>query len=261
MQSKQQLTVVKIGGDILDNDELLSSFYTNFTAIRGLKLLIHGGGNYASSIQQQLGSDPKKINGRRITDAAALDIVVMVYAGLINKKIVAGLQASAINAIGLTGADGDAIRAHKREIKKINYGFVGDVDLVNSDFIDDLLSGGKTPVFSAITHDGNGQLLNTNADTLASRIASAMSIQYNVQLYYCFTKAGVLKDISDETSIIAHIDSRLYSDLKAKGKITDGMLPKLKSAFEALDRGVLKIHLGAVPMLNDTKEKHTTLCL
>lgn len=261
MINKKQLTVVKIGGDIVDNDILLASFYEHFKTITGHKILIHGGGNRASSLQQQLGIPVKKVDGRRITHASALEVVTMVYAGLLNKKVVAGLQASAINAIGLTGADGDAIRAHKREVKDIDYGFVGEIDRVNFGFIDELLEIGKIPVFAPITHDGKGQLLNTNGDTLAARIASAMSTQYNVQLYYCFTKPGVLEDVSDDTSVVERIDYDLYNEMKEKGQITEGMLPKLDTAFDAVSKGVLRVHLGAVSIVSNQTEKHTTLCL
>ncbi len=261
MVNKQQLTVVKIGGDIVDNDELLKQFYANFGTISGPKILIHGGGNRASALQQQLGITPQKIDGRRITDAATLEIVTMVYAGLLNKKLVAGLQALGKNAIGLSGADGDAVRAHKREVKTVNYGFAGDIDRVNFSFIDELISGGHTPVFSAITHDGKGQLLNTNADTLAAKIATTMSTKYNAQLYYCFTKTGVLENVDDENSVLERIDQSTYQSLKNEGKIVDGMLPKLDTAFEALSQGVLRVHLGTVEILRNQTQKHTTLCL
>lgn len=261
MVTKQQLTVVKIGGDIVDNDVLLEQFYANFATISGPKILIHGGGNRASALQKKLGITPQKIEGRRITDDATLKIVTMVYAGLLNKKLVAGLQAVGKNAIGLSGADGDAVRAHKREIKDVDYGFAGDIDRVNFSFIDELLSGGRTPVFSAITHDGKGQLLNTNADTLAAKIATAMSTKYNTQLYYFFTKVGVLENIEDEDSLVERIDQATYQKMKNDGKIVDGMVPKLDTAFEALSKGVLRVHLGTVDILSNKTQKHTTLCL
>ena len=261
MVNKQQLTIVKIGGDIVDDDGLLQAFYGNFKAVSGPKILIHGGGNRATSLQTELGLTPRKINGRRITDAAALEVVTMVYAGLLNKKLVAGLQAIGTNAIGLSGADGDAIRAHKRAVKTIDFGFVGDIERVNVSFVDDLLRNGKTPVFSAITHDGKGQLLNTNADTIAAKIASAMSSQYNTQLFYCFTKPGVLENVTDDDSLVERIDLELYAQMKSTGQIVDGMIPKLVTAFEALTQGVLRVHLGTVAILSDTTQKHTILCL
>lgn len=262
MVNKQQLTIVKIGGAIVDDVELLAQFFINFKKISGPKVLIHGGGNRASALQTQLGMTPKKIEGRRITDAATLEVVTMVYAGLLNKQLVAGLQAVGKNAVGLSGADGDAVRAHKREATSIDYGFVGDIDRVNVSFIDDLILSGKTPVFSAITHDGKGQLLNTNADTLAARIAIAMSTQYNTQLYYCFTKKGVLENVEDEDSVIERIDQKRYIEMKETGNITEGMIPKLDTAFEALTQGVLRVHLGTVAiLLNENTQKRTTLCL
>ena len=261
MINKQQLTVVKIGGDIVDNEAFLTSFYTQIKAISGPMILIHGGGNRASSLQEQLGHVPIKVDGRRVTDQATLEVVTMVYAGLLNKKLVAGLQAKGKNAIGLSGADGDAVRAHKREVSTVDYGFVGDIDRVNVSFINDLLSDGKVPVFSAITHDGNGQLLNTNADTLAAKIAVAMSSLYNVQLFYCFTKSGVLTDVNNDESIVTRIDKGLYKEMKIAGQIFEGMIPKLDTAFEALDQGVMSVHLGKVNILSDNAIKHTALCL
>ncbi len=261
MVSKKQLTVIKIGGDIVDNDQLLEDFYKNFKNISGPIILIHGGGNRASSLQKSLGIPTQKIDGRRITDAETLEVVTMVYAGLLNKKLVSGLQAVGKDAIGLSGADGDVIRAHKREVKEIDYGYVGDIERVNSTFIDDLLLDGKVPVFCAITHDGEGQLLNTNADTLAARIASAMSTQYDVQLFYCFTKQGVLQDVNDINSVVQLIDSDTYAQMKGDHIITDGMIPKLDTAFHALAHGVSQVHLGDVALLSDHTQKHTTLCL
>ncbi|RMB56950.1 acetylglutamate kinase [Dokdonia sinensis] len=261
MVNKQQLTVVKIGGDIVDNDQLLQEFYNHFKKISGPTVLVHGGGNKASALQKELGIEPKKVDGRRITDAATLEVVTMVYAGLLNKKLVAGLQATGKNAIGLSGADGDAIRAHKRSVADVDYGFAGDIDRVNFSFIDELLSGGYTPVFSAITHDGKGQLLNTNADTLAARVATAMSSKYNVQLYYCFTKAGVLEDVENGDSLVERMDSTIYAAMKSAGQIVDGMIPKLDTAFEALSSGVLRVHVGTIQILSDNTQKHTTLCL
>jgi len=261
MINKQQLTVIKIGGDIVDDNALLGAFYTQFKSLKGPTILIHGGGNRASTLQEQLGHSPIKVDGRRVTDLAALEIVTMVYAGLLNKKLVAGLQAKGTNAIGLSGADGDAIRAHKREVTTVDYGFVGDIDRVNVSFINDLLLDGKIPVFSAITHDGNGQLLNTNADTLAAKIAMAMSSLYNTQLFYCFTKPGVLQDVTNDQSLVTRIDKGLYKEMLAAGQIVAGMIPKLETAFQALAQGVVRVHLGKVDMLGDNAIKHTTLCL
>lgn len=261
MENKQLLSVIKIGGDIMDNPALLNTFYENIKQVSGPKIIIHGGGNKASFLQKELGIQPKKIDGRRITDAAALEVVTMVYAGLLNKKLVAGLQALGVNALGLSGADGDAVQAHKREVKEIDYGFVGDIDRVNVGFLKDLITGGTTPVFCAITHDGNGQLLNTNADTLASSITTAMSTLYNTQLFYCFTKAGVLQNVNDASSLVERLDKTQYQQMKQDQMIIDGMIPKLDTAFEALAQGVFSVHLGTVAILGDTTIKHTTLCL
>lgn len=261
MENKQLLSVIKIGGDIVDDPTLLSSFYENVKHVSGPKIIIHGGGNKASSLQKDLGIAPKKIDGRRITDAATLEVVTMVYAGLLNKSLVAGLQAIGVNALGLSGADGDAVQAHKREVTAIDYGFVGDIDRVNVSFLKDLIASGKTPVFCAITHDGNGQLLNTNADTLASSITTAMSSMYNTQLFYCFTEAGVLENVNDETSLVQRMNKAQYEQMKHNKMIVDGMIPKLDTAFLALDNGVFSVHLGTVAILGDSTIKHTTLCL
>lgn len=259
--AKEKLTIVKIGGDIVDNDVLLASFFENIKEVSGPKIIVHGGGNRASALQKELGIAPKKIEGRRVTDEATLEIVTMVYAGLLNKKLVSKLQALNDNAVGLSGADGDSIRAHKRIVDKIDYGFAGDIDQVNVRFIHDLLFTKKTPVFSPITHDGNGQLLNTNADTLAARIASAMSLKYDTELFYCFTKPGVLRDVDNDDSVVEDINIRNYLQLKQEGVVTDGMVPKLDTAFEALNGGVKQVHLGLVDILSNTALKHTTLCL
>lgn len=261
MEYKQQINIIKIGGDIVDNPTLLTTFYGQIKQVSGPKIIIHGGGNKASSLQKDLGLQPQKIDGRRITDAAALDVVTMVYAGLLNKKLVSGLQAIGVDAIGLSGADGDAIQAYKRIVTDIDYGFVGDIDRINVSFLRDLITSGKTPVFCAITHDGKGQLLNTNADTLASKIAMAMSTTYTTQLFYCFTKPGVLKAVDDEDSVVERLDTAIYAQMKMDKEIVEGMIPKLDTAFNAIENGVFSVHLGAVTMLGDLSIKHTTLCL
>lgn len=261
MEYKQLLSVIKIGGDIVDNPELLATFYENVKEVSGPKIIIHGGGNRASALQEQLGIPANKIEGRRITDAATLEAVTMVFAGLLNKKLVAGLQAMGVDALGLSGADGDAIQAHKRIVTDIDYGFVGDIERVNVSFLKDLISGGKTPVFCAITHNGEGQLLNTNADTLASAITTAMSTVYNSQLFYCFTKAGVLENVNDADSLVERLDKGKYQQMKQDKLIIDGMIPKLDTAFEALENGVLQVHLGTVEIMSNQAIKHTTLCL
>jgi len=239
-----QLFVIKIGGNIIDDDDKLASFLKAFAAIKEKKILVHGGGKLATKMAGQLGIEQQMIDGRRITDAETLKIVTMVYAGLINKNIVAQLQAAGCNAIGLTGADGNVILSHKRMVKDLDYGFAGDVDDVNSQFIHSLLSQNISPVLSPITHDGKGQLLNTNADTIAQETAKALSSMYKVHLVYSFEKAGVLLNAEDETSVIPVIDQNKYSDLKEKGLVFAGMIPKLDNAFAALHSGVRKVIIG-----------------
>lgn len=262
------LYVIKIGGNVIDDSLKLDTFLKDFSELEGFKILIHGGGKIATKLSEDLGIASKIIEGRRVTDAESLKVVTMVYAGLINKNIVAGLQSRNCNAIGLTGADGNIIRAKKRPLKKvlakgidlgenIDYGFVGDLNekSVNSDAIHKLLSSGFTPVFSAITHDGNGQLLNTNADTIASVIAVSMSALYNTALVYCFEKNGVLRDVNDEGSVIKTIDHGEYKKLKAEGVISDGMIPKLDNAFEAINNGLNEVCIGKADTLPLLKKK------
>lgn len=263
-----QLYVIKIGGNIIDDPAQLESFLKDFSELEGYKILIHGGGKIATKLSKDLGIESELIEGRRVTDAESLKVVVMVYAGLINKNIVAGLQSKKCNAIGLTGADGNIIRAKKRPLKKvlsfgedsdvaIDYGFVGDLDdhSVDSEAIHKLLAAGFVPVFSAITHDGNGQLLNTNADTIASAIAVSMSKHYTTSLAYCFEKSGVLRNVDDETSVIRSIDPEQYKKLKKEGVIHSGMIPKLDNAFEAISKGLHEVCIGKAAALPELKEK------
>ena len=248
-----KLYVIKIGGNIIDDEAKLSSFLRSFAAIEGQKILVHGGGKVATKIGDQLGIESKYIDGRRITDAATIDLVTMVYAGLINKKMVAQLQPLNCNAIGVTGADGNLIPANKRPVKDIDYGFVGDVtseNLVSSNW-NNLLEAGFTLVVAPITHDGKGQLLNTNADTIAQEIAKVLSGTYDVNLIYSFEKAGVLLDIDDESSTIKKLDNNYYNELKKEGKIFAGMLPKLDNAFSALKSGVKKVIIGNAEHLSE----------
>lgn len=261
MANKRPLTVLKIGGAILDNPLALQSFYDGVKHLSGAKIIIHGGGNRASQIQTKMGITPEKINGRRVTDAQSLEIITMVYAGLLNKQLVAGLQALGKNAMGLSGADGDAVRAHKRVVNEVDYGFAGDIDSIHASFLHSLLDLGIIPVFSAITHDGKGQLLNTNADTLAAEISKAMSSLYHVQLLYVFDKPGVLENVTDPSSIMERIDQITYLQMLDKNLISEGMLPKLHTAFNALENGVLQVHLGTTKIIKDIDTKHTTLCL
>lgn len=238
------LHIIKIGGNIIDDEAKLSAFLKSFAAIKDKKILVHGGGKLATKLAGELGIQQQMVEGRRITDAETLKVVTMVYAGLINKDIVAQLQAAGCNAIGLSGADGNAILAHKRKVKEFDYGFAGDVDEVNSKFVHTLLGAGMTPVLAPITHDGKGQLLNTNADTIAQETAKALSSYYDVRLVYSFEKAGVLLNAEDENSVIATLDKKNYEALKEKELVFAGMIPKLDNAFAALDSGVQKVIIG-----------------
>lgn len=258
---KQKLSIVKIGGNVIENKLELKNFLTLFAKLNGYKILVHGGGKSATQWATKLGIESKMHLGRRITDAETLEVITMVYAGLTNKNIVAKLQAVNCNAIGLSGADGDAIQAHKRPIKEIDYGFAGDVDGVNDNMISKLLNAGLTPIFCAMTHDGNGQLLNTNADTIASELAIGMSETYDTTLYYCFEKKGVLTNIKDEDSLVKHIDSSTYRQMLSDGTIADGMLPKLENCFHALNKNVSKVCIGHASMLASENELFTTITL
>ena len=256
-----KLTIVKIGGNIINDSNNLLSFLKDFSKIKGLKILVHGGGRKATEMANKLGLEPKMVDGRRITDEANLEVVTMIYAGLLNKNIVARLQESNCNAIGLTGADANLILSHKRVVKDVDYGFAGDVDTVNSSVIKILVDNHLTPVFCAITHDKKGQLLNTNADTIASEIASAMCDVFDVELIYCFEKKGVLADTNDDDSVIERIDSRSYLQLKEKGIIAEGMLPKIDNCFYALQNGVAKVVIGLPEIIKNKHLKQTTLVL
>jgi len=244
--SKKPLHVIKIGGNVIDNSENLYHFLKDFTALGGYKILVHGGGKVATQLADTLGIESKMVDGRRITDIETLRVVTMVYGGLINKNIVAQLQRFGTNAIGLTGADGNFIKAKKRPIKTIDYGFVGDLNETSVDAppISRLMEAGFTPVFSALTHDGEGQLLNTNADTIASSVAVALANLYDTTLIYCFEKKGVLQDINDEESLIRDIDPARYEELKKQQIIHSGMLPKLDNAFTAINCGVKAVVIG-----------------
>ena len=267
------ISIVKIGGNVVDNPELLRKFVKDFAAMPGMKILVHGGGVMASQMQKSMGMSPIMIEGRRVTDEETLKVVTMVYAGWCNKNITALLQAEGCNAIGLTGADGNAIKADKRPPIKVgeemvDYGFVGDVtaESVNSGFIYSLLEKGIVPVFNAINHDGNGNLLNTNADTIASSVAIAMArhryrspkdvcsrceectfcsddgrLTHETELIYCFEKDGVLYDKDDDASVIKEINRELFSALKEEGRVADGMIPKLSNSFKAIDSGVARV--------------------
>lgn len=243
----EQLRIIKIGGNVIDHPELLGEFLKDFSRLKGAKILVHGGGKLANRLASDLGYEAKLVEGRRITDEKTLEIVTMVYAGLVNKNIVAKLQAEKCNAIGLSGADGNSIQAVKRPVKDIDYGFVGDIssDAVNVSLLAKLLSEGFVPVFSAITHDGNGQLLNTNADTIASALAIALSDICKSSLIYCFEKKGVLENVEDENSVIKEIKSSSFISLQEQGIISEGMIPKIHNSFEAIRKGVEEVFIGA----------------
>ena len=238
------LRILKIGGNVLANPAELDKALALFASYEGPAILVHGGGRKASELLKLMGHTPKMINGRRITDESTLEVVTMVYAGLLNKQLVAQLQALNCNAIGLSGADGNLIRAHKRLVKDIDYGFAGDIDEVNAPGFSALLDAGFKPVCCAITHDQKGQLLNTNADTIAASIATALATHYAVDLQYCFEKAGVLLDAEREDTVIPEINRTYYRELKEQGIVHSGMLPKLDNAFDALAKGVELVQIG-----------------
>lgn len=259
----EALYIIKIGGNVIDNSEKLHEFLKAFADLKGNKILVHGGGKMATKLAAEMHIDAKMVDGRRITDIETLRIVTMVYAGLISKNLVAQLQMFGCNALGLSGADGNLIKAKRRSIQKIkskiddtftevDFGFVGDLDenSVSTENLAKLLEAGFIPVFSAITHDGESQLLNTNADTVASVLAVAMAVKYETSLVYCFEKKGVLVDVDDDSTVIREINPLKYEDLKAKGIVADGMLPKLHNAFDAINKGVSAVYIGKAEELN-----------
>ena len=235
---------------MLDDAAALNNFLKDFASIREPKILVHGGGKIATKIGDQLGIESNYIDGRRITDAETLDLVTMVYGGLVNKQMVATLQQLGCNALGVTGADGNLIKAVKRPVKEINYGFVGDIDEVNHAFIEDLLKKDFTLVIAPITHNGQGQLLNTNADTIAQTLATSLAEKFNVELIYGFEKAGVLTDVENDASVIPVLNPALYQSYRQENKIFAGMIPKLDNAFSALDAGVQKVIIGKAEELD-----------
>ena len=252
---------MKIGGNVINDQVRLISFLDDFSAVKGHKLLVHGGGRRATDLASSLGLQTKMVAGRRITDEEGLEVVTMVYAGLLNKKIVAGLQAVECNALGMSGADGNSIVAHKRTGSEIDYGFAGDIDRVDASMIASLLNAGLTPVFCAITHDCKGQLLNTNADTIASELARSLCDDFEVELIYCFEKEGVLEDLENETSVIEHMNLEKFHEMKNRAQISEGMLPKLQNSFDALKNGVARVIIGHPELLKDADRKHTELTL
>lgn len=257
----EKLSIVKIGGNIIEDEVSLNAFLKLFSNLEGKKILVHGGGKRATHIASKLGIESKMINGRRITDGDTLEVITMVYGGLVNKNVVAKLQALNTDAIGLTGADINSIKSDRRPVKEIDYGFVGDVKQVSHKSIDKLIQADFTPVFCAITHDGKGQLLNTNADTITSQVAVGMSALYETSIYYCFELNGVLEDFNDKNSVVKHIDSNIYKNLLDKGIISDGMLPKLENCFDALHNGVSNINMGNTSMLTQENDNFTKITL
>ncbi len=244
-----KLYVIKIGGNIIDDEAKLKSFLRSFASVHTPKILVHGGGKLATKLAAQLGVEQQMIDGRRITDVETLKIVTMVYAGFINKNIVAKLQSYGCNAIGLCGADGNIIQSHKRVHSSIDYGFVGDVDVVNTNLLQSLLSQNINVVIAPITHNKEGQLLNTNADTIAQEIAQAMSALYEVELIYSFEKSGVLLDANNDETVIPSINPAEYKNLKEQQVIFAGMIPKLDNAFAALHKGVRRVVIGKAEQL------------
>lgn len=256
-----KLIIVKTGGNIIDDENKLSSFLKSFANIPDKKILVHGGGKLATRLAEQLNVPQQMVEGRRITDAETLKVITMVYTGMINKNIVANLQAHNCNALGLSGADGNAILAHKRIHSTLDYGFAGDIDTVNTDLFQSLLQQGITPVIAPVTHDGKGQLLNTNADTIAQEIAKALGKSFETVLVYSFEKSGVLLDINDDNSVINKLTAIDYFELKSNGVISEGMIPKLDNAFKALENGVGKVLIGKAEEIQQLikGEKGTTI--
>ena len=256
-----QLSIVKIGGEVLNDPERKALFLDQFTMMSGPKVLVHGGGKQASEVAHTMGIETKMIQGRRITNAQNLDVALMVYAGLLNKKLVAELQSLGNHACGISGADGDAIRASKRPPHPIDFGFAGDIEVVNAPFLHLLLGSGLIPVVCALTHDGKGQMLNTNADTIAAETAIAMSPIYETSLFYVFDKPGVLTDVNDETSIVPVLNTSTYQNMREAHQIYEGMIPKLDNGFHALRNKVYTVQLGSPEMLVSSSNHATRMQL
>lgn len=258
-----KLVVIKIGGNIVDSEEQRHSFLQSFAGIADYKILVHGGGKIATELGKKLGIEANYVNGRRITDKQTLDLVTMVYGGLINKQMVAQLQQAGCNAIGLTGADGAVMPADKRLVKEVDYGYVGDVcsEKVNGGLLKQLLEAGLIPVLAPLTYDGEGGMLNTNADTIAQEVAKAMSGIMDVQLIYCFEKKGVLADANDDDSVITKVTATDFETLKADGIVTAGMIPKLENAFAAINYGVHTVTIGHAASLQDLISGNAGTCI
>jgi len=236
-----ELTIIKVGGAVVEDNNSLNALLNDFASIDGPKILVHGGGRAADKMLNRLGVEIKKVDGRRITDEQTIEVVTMVYAGLVNKNIVAQLQKRGINALGFSGADLNIIRSVKRPVQTIDYGFVGDVVGVQTDVLFSLISQGAVPVVSPITHDGNGMLLNTNADTIASELARALAKECSVKLVYCFEKPGVLLNAADDNSVIAELTYEKFKEYQQLGIINAGMIPKLDNGFDAIRKGVSSV--------------------
>ena len=251
MSAKEPLYIVKIGGAVLEERSKVMPFIQSFATAGVNKVLVHGGGRRATAIANDLGIKAPLVEGRRITDDAMLEVAVMVYGGLMNKRLVAALQATGVNAIGLTGADGNLIQAHKRPVKAgIDYGWAGDIDTINASLVQDLLEKKLTPVVASITHDKTGNLLNTNADTIATELALGLSEEREIHLVFLFEQPGVMEDLDNPDSLIAKLDPKSYQKLKAKNSIHSGMIPKLDNAFDALSKGVSTVRIGQYTNLN-----------
>ncbi len=250
---KEKLTIIKVGGKIVEETDTLNRLLDDFSRLSGYKLLVHGGGRSATRIASLLGIESKMVDGRRITDAETLKVVTMVYGGLVNKNIVAGLQAKGINAIGLTGADMNVIRSCKRPVKDIDYGFVGDVKAVDADALASLIQKNVVPVMAPLTHDGLGNILNTNADTIAGETAKALSTTFDVTLIYCFEKKGVLSNEEDEDSVIPVITPDLFKEYVREGVIKGGMIPKLENSFSAIEAGVKQVIITSAAHIRESK--------
>ena len=246
---KQKLNIIKVGGQVVEEPDTLAALLAGFACLDGLKALVHGGGRAATRIASQLGIESKMVAGRRVTDEAMLGVVTMVYGGLVNKTVVAKLQSMGVNALGLTGADLNYMLSDKRPVKDVDYGFVGDVKQVDSEILADLVRRGVVPVLAPLTHDGRGNMLNTNADTIASEAATALARHFDVTLTFCFEKKGVLSNPDDEESVIPQIDRELFARYVADGTIQGGMIPKLENAFAAIDSGVSRAVITRADML------------
>lgn len=257
---KEHLTIIKVGGKIVENSESLNSFLKDFAAVEGKKLLVHGGGRSATQMAARLGVETKMVDGRRITDEAMLEVVTMVYGGLVNKRIVAGLQALGIDAVGLTGADMNIVLSDKRKVSAVDYGWVGDVKRVNAEAVATLIESGCCPVVAPLTHDGCGHMLNTNADTMAGEMAKAMAAHYDVTMMFCFEKPGVLADENDDSSLIPTITPAVLDDLKRRGVVSGGMIPKLDNAIACVSAGVESVVITQADRIADPYAG-TKICL